>query len=116
MLDNLKKDLEETVATLPSGQLSEEQKKLFAYFTSVRGMNQQLAALLEEDRMRKERREDSLVGNLVITGESGPDHDKWFTVEARLNSNVIGHGKGRTKRDAEQQAAKEALVLFGDAQ
>ena len=52
----------------------------------------------------------------VITGESGPDHDKWFTVEARLNSNVIGHGKGRTKRDAEQQAAKEALVLFGDAQ
>lgn len=71
MLDNLKKDLEETVATLPSGQLSEEQKKLFAYFTSVRGMNQQLAALLEEDRMRKERREDSLLGNIVITGESG---------------------------------------------
>ncbi len=71
MLDDLEKDLEETVATLPSGQLSEEQKKLFAYFTSVRGMNQQLAALLEEDRMRKERREDSLVGNIVITGESG---------------------------------------------
>lgn len=71
MLDNLKKDLEETVATLPSGQLSEEQKKLFAYFTSVRGMNQQLAALLEEDRMRKERRDDSLLGNIVITGESG---------------------------------------------
>ncbi len=45
MLDDLEKDLEETVATLPSGQLSEEQKKLFAYFTSVRGMNQQLAAL-----------------------------------------------------------------------
>lgn len=71
MLDDLEKDLEETVATLPSGQLSEEQKKLFAYFTSVRGMNQQLAALLEEDRMRKERRGDSLLGNIVITGESG---------------------------------------------
>ncbi len=71
MLDDLEKDLEETVATLPSGQLSEEQKKLFAYFTSVRGMNQQLAALLEEDRMRKERRDDSLLGNIVITGESG---------------------------------------------
>lgn len=71
MLDDLEKDLEETVAILPSGQLSEEQKKLFAYFTSVRGMNQQLAALLEEDRMRKERRDDSLLGNIVITGESG---------------------------------------------
>lgn len=50
----------------------------------------------------------------VLVGESGPDHDKLFTVEARLNSNVIGHGKGKSKREAEQMAAKEALVLFGD--
>lgn len=50
----------------------------------------------------------------VLTDESGPDHDKCFTVEARLNSNVIGHGNGRSKREAEQSAAKEALVLFGD--
>ncbi len=71
MLDDLEKDLKETVEALPPGQLSEEQKKVFAYFTSVRGMNQQLAGLLEEDRMRKERRSDSLVGNIVITGESG---------------------------------------------
>ena len=71
MLNDLEKDLEEAVSTLPPGQLSEEQKKLFAYFTSVRGMNQQLATLLEEDRMRKERREDSLLGNIVITGERG---------------------------------------------
>ena len=113
MLDNLKKDLEETVATLPSGQLSEEQKKLFAYFTSVRGMNQQLAALLEEDRMRKERRDDSLLGNIVITGESGPDHNKTFEVEVHLNSNVIGKGKGGSKKSAEQAAAREALKLMG---
>lgn len=71
MLGNLEKSLEETISTLPPGQLSEEQKKLFAYFTSVRGMNRQLAELLEEDRMRKDRREDSLVGNIVITGERG---------------------------------------------
>ncbi|MCI8597456.1 MAG: hypothetical protein HFJ10_03295 [Lachnospiraceae bacterium] len=62
---------EAVVSTLPSGQLSEEQKKLFAYFTSVRGMSQQLAELLEEDRMRGERRDDSLLGNIVITGERG---------------------------------------------
>ena len=71
MLENLEKSLEETLSTLPPGQLSEEQKKLFAYFTSVRGMNKQLAELLEEDRMRKERREDSLIGNIVITGKRG---------------------------------------------
>ena len=44
----------------------------------------------------------------------GPDHDKRFSVEARLNSNVIGRGVGKTKREAEQQAAREALVLFGE--
>lgn len=47
-------------------------------------------------------------------GESGPDHAKIFTVEARLNSNVIGRGKGRSKREAEQNAAMEALKLFGE--
>ncbi|MBQ2765663.1 MAG: ribonuclease III [Clostridia bacterium] len=50
----------------------------------------------------------------VLVGESGPDHAKIFEVEARLNSNVIGHGRGKSKREAEQMAAKEALVLFGD--
>ena len=44
--------------------------------------------------------------------ESGPDHAKTFEVEARLNSNVIGKGVGKTKREAEQNAAKEALALF----
>ena len=71
MLENLERSLEETISTIPPGQLSEEQKKLFAYFTSVRGMNKQLAELLEEDRMRRERREDSIQGNIVITGERG---------------------------------------------
>lgn len=47
-------------------------------------------------------------------GESGPDHQKTFEVVARLNSNVIGRGKGKTKREAEQNAAKEALELFGE--
>lgn len=49
----------------------------------------------------------------VLTGESGPDHDKQFQVEVHLNSNVIGTGKGRSKKEAEQAAAKEALALMG---
>ena len=48
-----------------------------------------------------------------LTGESGPDHDKVFEVEVRLNSNVIGRGKGKNKKQAEQSAAKEALRLMG---
>lgn len=49
----------------------------------------------------------------VLTGESGPDHDKHFNVEVHLNSNVIGKGGGRSKKEAEQQAAREALELMG---
>ncbi len=49
----------------------------------------------------------------TVVSENGPDHDKTFTVEARLNSNVIGVGTGSSKRSAEQAAAKEALSLFG---
>jgi ribonuclease-3 len=49
----------------------------------------------------------------VLAGESGPDHDKRFEVEVHLNSNVIGRGVGRSKKAAEQMAAKEALRLMG---
>ncbi|GAA6514350.1 ribonuclease III [Merdimmobilis hominis] len=49
----------------------------------------------------------------VLVEESGPDHNKRFEVEVRLNSNVIGHGVGKSKKDAEQMAAKEALELMG---
>ena len=49
----------------------------------------------------------------VLTGESGPDHNKQFTVEVHLNSNVLGEGRGRSKKEAEQQAARQALKLMG---
>lgn len=49
----------------------------------------------------------------VLIGEEGPDHNKRFVVEVKLNSQVIGSGKGRSKKDAEQLAAKEALELMG---
>ena len=51
----------------------------------------------------------------ILTGESGPDHDKVFTVEVHLNSNVIGTGTGKSKKQAEQMAAKQALILMGAA-
>ena len=51
--------------------------------------------------------------NYVITSESGPAHDKRFEAEVHLNSNVIGRGTGTSKKQAEQEAAKEALQLMG---
>jgi len=49
----------------------------------------------------------------VLVDESGPAHDRRFEVEVRLNSNVVGHGIGKSKKAAEQLAAKEALELMG---
>lgn len=49
----------------------------------------------------------------VVVSESGPDHNKHFRVEVRLNSNVVGKGGGKSKKEAEQQAARVALELMG---
>lgn len=49
----------------------------------------------------------------VVRSESGPDHDKTFVMEVHLNSNIIGTGRGRSKKEAEQLAAREALRLMG---
>ena len=49
----------------------------------------------------------------TMVGESGPDHDKHFTVEVSLNGKVVGRGDGRSKKKAEQEAAKTAIeALF----
>lgn len=49
----------------------------------------------------------------VLVEESGPDHNKSFIVQVELNTNVIGKGEGKSKKEAEQMAAKEALELMG---
>ena len=45
----------------------------------------------------------------VLVGESGPDHDKQFDVEVSLNGTVVGKGSGRSKKRAEQDAARAAI-------
>ena len=49
----------------------------------------------------------------VLAAESGPDHDKTFTVDLFLNTNCIASGTGHSKKKAEQAAAQEALKLMG---
>ncbi len=44
-----------------------------------------------------------------VTNETGPDHDKTFTVEVYVGKETYGQGKGRSKNLAEQDAAKSAL-------
>ncbi|MBD5168977.1 MAG: ribonuclease III [Oscillibacter sp.] len=44
-----------------------------------------------------------------MVSQSGPDHNKKFLFEVRLNDRAIGQGEGRSKKEAEQAAAKDAL-------
>ena len=45
----------------------------------------------------------------ALVGESGPDHDKQFRVQVSLNAAVVGEGVGRSKKRAEQDAARAAI-------
>ena len=59
----------------------------------------------------QERVDAANLGKLeyVIVGESGPDHNKVFDAVVKLNGEIIGEGSGHTKKQAEQQAAIEAI-------
>ena len=45
-----------------------------------------------------------------MLSQSGPDHNKTFLFEVRLNGSPVGQGEGRSKKEAEQAAAKDALA------
>ncbi len=65
-------------------------------------------SLLQEEIQRKK-------GNSISyeeLDEIGPDHDKLFRFSVKLNGEVIGVGEGRTKKEAEQAAAGDALAKF----
>ena len=48
----------------------------------------------------------------VLTGCTGPDHDKRFFAEVRISGETYGKGKGHTKKAAEQAAAYQAVLLL----
>lgn len=48
-----------------------------------------------------------------VTEEDGENHHKIFTADVLLNGQVIGSGKGQSKKEAEQAAAREAIQLMG---
>ena len=71
----------------------------------VRMQNADYKTALQE---RVQQKKNQTLSYALIS-ESGPDHDKCFTVEVRLNGNVVGTGTGKSKKRAEQDAAKNAM-------
>lgn len=50
-----------------------------------------------------------VVPEYAIIGEEGPDHDKWFLATMKVDGNFVAQGKGRSKKDAHQDAARVYL-------
>ena len=48
-----------------------------------------------------------------LVGESGPDHNKEFEMQVKCGQDTIGIGKGKNKKEAEKEAARDALVKMG---
>lgn len=46
--------------------------------------------------------------------EVGPDHNKIFYIDVLVDNKVVGTGSGRNKKEAEQMAAKDALLIMGE--
>lgn len=59
------------------------------------------------------QREGGAAPSYAIIGESGPDHNKSFTARASLHDGATADGSGRSKKEAEQAAARAALELLG---
>lgn len=68
-------------------------------------LNADYKTMLQELVQRKKNQQLSY----ELLGESGPDHDKTFSVQVLLNGSPIGTGEGTSKKRAEQAAAHQAL-------
>ena len=74
--------------------------------------NMDYKTILQEQVQKKKNQALSY----ALIGESGPDHDKRFTVAVSLNGQQVGQGTGSSKKRAEQEAARAAVEkLFPEA-
>jgi len=48
----------------------------------------------------------------IVRSTRGPEHDKIFFIEVKVEGKICGKGRGKNKKDAEQMAAKEALSVI----
>jgi ribonuclease-3 len=71
------------------------------------------AARLRDCKTEFQERSQAICGitpTYLLTGTSGPDHDRSFTVVALLGKEEMGEGRGSSKKEAEQEAARQALA------
>ena len=87
-------------------------RKLITNFILTNNEREQEGAIRDFKTALQElvQRENGRVLSYRLMGESGPDHAKVFSVEVDLDGKPIGAGEGRSKKEAEQNAAKAAMA------
>ena len=87
-------------------------RKLITNFILTNNEREQEGAIRDFKTALQElvQRESGRVLSYRLMGESGPDHAKVFSVEVDLDGKPIGAGEGRSKKEAEQNAAKAAMA------
>jgi ribonuclease III len=74
-----------------------------------RGLHKDAKSILQEISQDKK----GVTPEYKVVSETGPDHDKIFVVEAFLGDKKVGKGEGKSKQNAEQNAAEDALGNLG---
>ncbi len=62
-----------------------------------------------QELLARAQRDGTQVPCYRVTNTEGPDNDRFFEVEVCANGDVVGRGRGRSKKHAEQEAARDAL-------
>lgn len=105
--------LEKTEEDVPLTGLTEEQKKIFTYFTLISGMERQLCQALEGARQRKKNRSTSHAGNLAIMGGKGSGKTALATNFAKAYQKYAQRTGGKVgKISASVLNQKDASQLF----
>jgi ribonuclease-3 len=78
------------------------------YDSEDNGVSKDFKSMVQEFAQKKWRTRPEY----FLISEQGPDHEKIFQVELSINGKVYGSGEGRSKKEAEQEAAKEAWIII----
>jgi ribonuclease-3 len=75
----------------------------------LRSSKRDFKSLLQEQTQKRK----GTIPQYVLLEASGPEHEKTFLVQVRVEGVTMGSGEGRSKKEAEQRAASEALQKIG---
>ena len=99
------------------GGMENAKKFVIPFLTGALNSNKQTHVLNRDYKTVLQEIAQQNPGEIIsyeTVGESGPDHNKCFTVNVYLNSNLLATADGKSKKEAEQNAAHEALKLMGE--